>query len=170
MRHESKTSILSCADEHGNRYVKTPGRHRILTIVAPLHGKHWTLDPAGAAYGIQIKTMTTSSYERSHVNLKKGHRTVYDFGYHKRKLQRFAKIDGRIGLPYKLLFVAADYLHLGVDEWMLQSKLTLPQMLRRPDDEYVTQLRLLRSCVHGFMSSVKMGSDYSKIVQEALRT
>jgi hypothetical protein len=44
----------------------------------------------------------------------------------------------------------------------MQSKLTLPQMLRRPDDEYAMQLRLLRSCVHGFMSSIKMCTDYNK--------
>jgi hypothetical protein len=116
MRHEPKASILSCADEHGNRHIKTPGQHHALNVVATLHGKRWTLDPAVAAYDIQIKVMATSSYGRSIVDLEQDRATAYDFGYHKEKLQRLARINGHIGLPYKLLFVAAECLHLGVDE------------------------------------------------------
>ncbi|KAF2832280.1 hypothetical protein CC86DRAFT_268096, partial [Ophiobolus disseminans] len=35
-----------------------------------------------------------------------------------------------------VLFIAAEYLHAGIDMWILQSRLTLPQMLRLPDRDF----------------------------------
>jgi hypothetical protein len=169
MRQAPKAGVLGGADEHGNRHIKSQNRHRFLSLVATLHGNHWTLDPAGATYGIHIKTITTSSYKRSHVDLQREHPAVYDFGYHKRKAEQFAKINGRVGLPYKVLFVASDFMQLGLDEWMIRSGLTLPQMLRLPDDGYAMHLRSLRSCVHGFMSQIKTSTEYNSAISEALR-
>lgn len=168
MRPAPRAGLLSYADHDGNRCLQDPGEHRFLKLIASSHVKRWTLDPAGAMYGIHTESMGTSNHDLSYV--QRASSPSLEFGAHERKLQKFANVAGLTGLRYKVLFIARDYLQAGVDEWILQSGLTLSEMLRTSDDDFQVQLSLLRTCVHGSMSSLTTGNEYRNAIREVLGT
>jgi len=168
MLRAPKAVVLRCADANGNRHVQDPQQHRVLQLVASVHGKRWILDPAGRTYGITTQAMAAANYERRYTDLSRGQPYAYGFGYHKSKLQDRARMTGLRGLPHAVSFLAVDHLQTGLDGWMLRSSLTLPEMLRLPDQMFDAQLVFLRTCVHDEMSSITTSPKYRQLVQDAL--
>ncbi|EAT89041.1 hypothetical protein SNOG_03836 [Parastagonospora nodorum SN15] len=95
MLRAPRAGVLRCADANGNRHVQDPQQHRVLQLVASVHGKRWILDPTGRTYG--IPTQANGS----------------------------AKLRAEVYQPLAWL---------GLDEWMLRSHLTPPEMLRLPEE------------------------------------
>ncbi|KAH4168215.1 hypothetical protein HBH43_120970 [Parastagonospora nodorum] len=168
MLRAPRAGVLRCADANGNRHVQDPQQHRVLQLVASVHGKRWILDPTGRTYGIPTQAMAAPNYVRRYTNLSLGQPNVYGFGYHKSKFQDCARVKGLGGLPYTVSFLAADHLQLGLDEWMLRSHLTPPEMLRLLEELFDAHLVSLRTCVHDMMSSIRTSSEYRQLVQDAL--
>jgi hypothetical protein len=168
MKTAPKVGVLSPADQNGDRIAKDTHRHRFIKLSASYHSKRWTLDPAGAMYGIHMDAMAAGNYGTSHVDTTGELPQVNQFGYHEQKLQRFAQIGGMIGLPYRVLFVAMRHLHVGIEEWASRSKLTLPRLLRLSDGEYKSQLMSLRSSVHTSLSDMTTKPEYQDAIQSAL--
>ena len=168
MKHAPKAGVLRCADKNGDRRAQDTHRHRFVKLYASFHNRRWVLDPAGAIYGVQVDAMAAGNYGNSRVDASKELPQTYQFGYHKGKMHDFAQVRGLLGLPQKVLFVAAEYLQAGIDEWTLQSRLTLPQMLRSSDSEYKDCLISLRSCVHESMSEMTGKPECQQAIREAL--
>jgi hypothetical protein len=100
-------------------------------------------------YGIHMDAMAAGNYGTSHVDTTGELLQVNQFGYHEQKLQRFAQIGGMIGLPYRVLFVAMRYLHVGIEE-------------------YKSQLMFLRSSVHTSLSDMTTKPEYQDAIRSAL--
>ncbi|KAH7069427.1 hypothetical protein FB567DRAFT_540107 [Paraphoma chrysanthemicola] len=167
MRSEPRASLLCCADWNGNRSLLDPEKHHFLRLSASAHGQRWTLDPAGAVYGNNADSLTASNYDQGHAQQDTSR--VSGFGSCEQRLRRQSNVHDQSGLRCKVLFIARDCLHDGVEKWMQHSGRTMWELLRSSDHEYERQLLLLRTLVHQSMSKIASKQAYQEVMRNAVR-
>ncbi|KAH7072705.1 hypothetical protein BKA63DRAFT_48737 [Paraphoma chrysanthemicola] len=166
MRSEPRASLLSCADWRGNRCLLDPGKHHFLRLSASAHGKRWTLDPAGAMYGNNADSLTASNYDQGHA--RQDTLRASGFGGCEQRLRSHADVHDQSGLRCKVLFIARDCLHDGIEKWMQHSRRTMWEVLRGSDHEYQMQLLSLRTFVHQSMSKIASTQAYQGVMENAI--
>ncbi|KAF2645836.1 hypothetical protein P280DRAFT_513717 [Massarina eburnea CBS 473.64] len=125
------------------------------------------VDPTGQLHGISPPTQKRKEYYDAHVQ---GKHELLDLGYQQQVFKTQARQPGFKGLPYKASFMASDYLKAGITKWMDDTHLTLPKLLRVPNDPkaFQHQLQNLIEYCACAMSRLRTSSEYTKLVHDAI--
>ncbi|KAF2683365.1 hypothetical protein K458DRAFT_404923 [Lentithecium fluviatile CBS 122367] len=136
----------------------------IYRISSSMTGTNWTIDPTGAANGINSGALTTQDYFNRFV---KGDPQFHHFGYHKDFCRGIAGLPGFTGLKFKVVLLAQWRLKRAIKQWVQDSGISLHQLLRLPDEQFHNQQRSLYRTIRTSMVGFLESQEYRAVVLQA---
>ncbi|KAF2792661.1 hypothetical protein K505DRAFT_338494 [Melanomma pulvis-pyrius CBS 109.77] len=163
---EQKVSLHdpACATLLGPDKQSKVSLQHVLFIQARAFPNSWILDPAGAAYGIDRASMSTTAY----ANFVEQRVEINEFGTQRQLLKGYANIPGLCGLPFRLSWLAMDRFQAGVAQWKGNANLDLVDLIWLPDEQFVIQQRHLLANISTALADFRLGAEYREEISKTL--